>query len=267
FDGPQKVRAQRGLSAGELHAELAPRLHRDRIVQDLLDVLPLELVHEADLVGIHEARVAHHVAAVREVDREDRAPPVLDRRGAVLAQLRPGRLEVAPREEPLDAREERRVDAEDVLERAMLSAGLPHHDAPSVLHDLRADLARVAAEQRRDVALAGEHRGTHRLYALGAQRVRLPGPTELGKGALLLAEQGSGGPRGGEAGPGETLGVRGDERPGGTSGAPERVFRLDPDPGKQVVHGARSIPERHLLTRREGLPAAGPLNYRPETRR
>src|SRR5690606_2235087 len=143
LDGSQKVRAQGRLSAGELHAELTPGLYRDRIVQDLLDVLPLELVHEPDLVGVHEARVAHHVAAVGEVDREDRAAPVLDRRGAVLAELRLGRFEVAPGEEPLDAREERRVDAEDVLERAMLRTRLAHHDAAVFLQDLRADLARV----------------------------------------------------------------------------------------------------------------------------
>ena len=36
-------------------------------------------MHEADLVGVHEARIAHHVAAVGQVDRQHRAAAVRDR--------------------------------------------------------------------------------------------------------------------------------------------------------------------------------------------
>ena len=75
----------------------------DRVVEDLLDLVPLELVDVADLVGVHEARVAHHVAAVGQVDREHGAAAVLDRRGAVVVQRRLGDREVAARIEPLEA--------------------------------------------------------------------------------------------------------------------------------------------------------------------
>ena len=40
----------------------------------------------ADLVGVHEARIAHHVAAVRQIDRQDRAAPVFDGTRAVIMQ-------------------------------------------------------------------------------------------------------------------------------------------------------------------------------------
>ena len=46
-----------------------------------------QLMHEADLVRVHEARVAHHVAAVGQVDGQNRAAAVLDRAGAVIVQL------------------------------------------------------------------------------------------------------------------------------------------------------------------------------------
>jgi hypothetical protein len=69
--GVQEVRRHRRLAARELHRHLPLRFDGDRVVEDLLDVLPRQLVHEADLIRIHEARIAHHVAAVREVDGED----------------------------------------------------------------------------------------------------------------------------------------------------------------------------------------------------
>src|SRR6185503_7121306 len=66
--GIEEVRAECGLPAGKLNAELAPGLHAQAVVEDLLDVAPFELVDVPDLIGVHEARVAHHVAAVGQVD-------------------------------------------------------------------------------------------------------------------------------------------------------------------------------------------------------
>ena len=62
-----------------------------------------ELVDVADLVGVHEARVAHHVAAVGQVDRQHRAAAVLDRRGAVVVQRVGDGREVAARKERFEA--------------------------------------------------------------------------------------------------------------------------------------------------------------------
>ena len=86
-DGVKEVGREGGLAAGELHAHLPPGLDGDGVVEHGLDFVPGELVDEADLVGVHEAGIAHHVAAVGEVDGEHRAAAVGDGRGAVVVQL------------------------------------------------------------------------------------------------------------------------------------------------------------------------------------
>ena len=65
------MRRDRRLAARKLHGHLAARLDRDRLVENVLDLVEGKLVDEADLVGIHEAGIAHHVAAVRQVNRQD----------------------------------------------------------------------------------------------------------------------------------------------------------------------------------------------------
>ena len=95
-----------------------------------------QLVDEADLVGVHEARVAHHVAAVGQVHREDRAAAVLDRAAAVVVELLVVvRLDVAPRERLLEVLEHRRVDRHDVFEVPVDRAVLDHQDLAVALDD------------------------------------------------------------------------------------------------------------------------------------
>jgi len=43
-------------------------------------------VNVADLISVHEARIAHHVAAIGEVDREHRAAAITYRARTVLVQ-------------------------------------------------------------------------------------------------------------------------------------------------------------------------------------
>ncbi len=76
-DGIQEVGRKRRLATGELHRHLAARLDGDGVVQHRLDVFPAQLVDEADLVGVHEAGIAHHVAAIGQVDGQHRAASVL----------------------------------------------------------------------------------------------------------------------------------------------------------------------------------------------
>ena len=52
-----------------------------------LDLVPGELVDEADLVGVHEAGIAHHIAAVGEVDGEHGAAAVGDGGRAMVVQV------------------------------------------------------------------------------------------------------------------------------------------------------------------------------------
>ena len=64
----------------------------------------------ADLIGVHETRIAHHIAAIREIDREHRAAAMLDGRYAVIVEFWCDRLEIPSRKQILNARQELGVD-------------------------------------------------------------------------------------------------------------------------------------------------------------
>ena len=83
-DRPPRCPENRDVTGGH-YLEL--RLDADRVVQHRLDLVPGQLVHEPYLVGVHEARVAHHVAAVGEIDGEDRSAAVLHGAGAVVVEF------------------------------------------------------------------------------------------------------------------------------------------------------------------------------------
>ena len=97
-----------------------------------------QFVDVADLVGVHEARIAHHVAAVGQVDRQNGAAAVLDGAGAVIVQIFVVvRRDVAAREVLLDPLEELRVDRHHVFDMAVLRAILDHPDLAVAFDDLR----------------------------------------------------------------------------------------------------------------------------------
>ena len=220
----QEMRRERRLAARELHAHLPARLDGERVVQDFLDLVPLELVHVADLIGVHEARVAHHVAAIGEVDGQDGAAPVLNARRAVIAQRRERREVVATRVEVLDAARKGGVDREDVLEVAVLRARLFHLQHAVDFVDVRADLAGLPVDERRQITLAGENLGPYLLHAARTQRVCVSRPSELREGALAALEQRRGGPLRVDGRLLEPDVVALHERPRGASGARKRFL-------------------------------------------
>src|SRR5882724_8247192 len=44
-------------------------------------------MNKANLVGVHEAGIAHHVAAIGKVNRQDRAAAILDSAGAMVVEF------------------------------------------------------------------------------------------------------------------------------------------------------------------------------------
>src|SRR5579871_2796361 len=63
-NGIQKVRGESRLAPGELHRHLTPGLDAECVVKQRLDFVPGQFMYKSDLVGVHETRVTHHVAAV-----------------------------------------------------------------------------------------------------------------------------------------------------------------------------------------------------------
>ena len=188
-DGVEEVGRERGLAAGELHAHLPPRLDGDGVVEHGLDFVPGELVDEADLVGVHEAGIAHHVAAVGEVDGEHRAAAVGDGGGAVVVQLLVVvGADVAAGEDLFEVLEEGRVDGHHVFKVAVLGAVLDHQDLAVALDDLGLDFADLLIEQDFVGQLAVEDLLADLRDALGAERVGGAGPAE-GRLFLLVALQ------------------------------------------------------------------------------
>src|SRR5215213_437148 len=157
LNGFDEVRRDRRLAARELYGHLAARLDRDGVVEDFLNILHAQLMYEADLIGVHEARIAHHVAAVRQVNRQHGTATILDRAGAVVVKLLVvGRLNVAAPKHRLDVREELRGNRHHVFIVAVLGAVLDHPDLAVALDDLSLDLADLLVDQEANIFLAAD---------------------------------------------------------------------------------------------------------------
>ena len=175
----QEVRRKRRLAARELHRHLAPRLDRDRVVQHGLDVVPRQLVNEAHLVRIHEARIAHHVAAVRQIDGQHRPAPVRHRGRAMVVQLLiVVRADVAPWKDFFQMLEELGVHRHHVFKVPVLGAILHHQDLAVALDDLRLDLADLLVQQNLVRQFAVNDLLTNLRHALRAQRIGRPRPAK-----------------------------------------------------------------------------------------
>ena len=198
-DGPQEVLRERRLAAAELDRHLAVRLLLGRAVQDGLDLVPLELVDETDLVRVGEARVAHHVAAVRQIDVQDRAAAVAQRAvpvvvhavGVVDGNVRAGA-------ERLHPPEERRIRREHLFVVPVLRAVLHHQDLAVALDDPRRDLAGVVLDEEVGRGPVVGDQLARLARARGAQRRRLSRHAEGRTELLLRLEQRVVGPCGSE---------------------------------------------------------------------
>ena len=78
-DGVEETRMHGWLAAGELHGHLAARLDLGGVLEDFLNFFPVQLVNIANLVRVHETGIAHHVAAVGQVNSENGAAAVANR--------------------------------------------------------------------------------------------------------------------------------------------------------------------------------------------
>ncbi len=78
-------------------SSFAKRLERNRVVQNLFRVFKRRFVNVADLIRVHKTRVAHHIAAVRQINGQNRAAPEFNVRSSVMMNVLVfGSFEIAP---------------------------------------------------------------------------------------------------------------------------------------------------------------------------
>jgi hypothetical protein len=147
-------------------------------------------MHEANLVRVHETGVAHHVAAVRQVNRQHRASAMFDGGTTVVVQLlvvvRPN---ITAEKHLLKMFEERRVHCHHVLEAPVDRAVLDHDDLAVLLKDGGFDLTDLLIQEDGDVLLTVNDRLSRLLRAGRAQRIRFPRPPERRLGLLVRLQE------------------------------------------------------------------------------
>ncbi len=180
----------RRLAAGELHGHLPARLDLHGVVQNFLNLLPAQLVNVADLVRVHEAGIAHHVAAIGQVHRKHGAAAVANGARTVLVQtFVVVRRNIAAGEILLDPLQELRVHGHQVFVLAVDGAFLHHPDLTVALDDLRLDFADLLVHQVGPVLLAVHDRIARLFHAIRAQRIGRARPAERGLRLLPRLQQ------------------------------------------------------------------------------
>src|SRR5579859_7531255 len=173
-DGVEEMRAHGRLAAGELHGHLAARLDFHRVVQNFYDFVPAQFVDVANLVGVHEAGIAHHVAAVGEVDGEHGAAAIAHVRRAVLVQaFIVVRGNIAAGELLLDPLQEVGVNGHHVFIVAVQRAVFHHPYLAVALDNLRLDFTDLFAHQVAPVLFTLDDGFARFFHAGRAERVGL----------------------------------------------------------------------------------------------
>ncbi len=156
-------------------------------------------MHESDLVGVHETRIAHHVAPVGQIHRQHRPPAVADRARAVIVQrLVVVGVDVPPRIHGLDVLQKLLVDGHHVLEAPVDGALLDHPDLPVALQDGGFDLAHLLVDEDPVVHFPVQNLLACLNDALGTEGVGRARPSQRGLGLLPRFQQGFIGPFGSE---------------------------------------------------------------------
>src|SRR5208282_2607088 len=191
----QEVRRQRRLATRELDRHLPLRLHGDRVVQHGLDFFPGKFVDVPNLVSVHKAGIAHHVAAVGEIDGKHGAASILHGGRTVVMQMFVFvGADIAAGENFFEVLREFRVDRHQVFEVPVLGAVLNHPDLAVAFDDLGLDLANFFAHQNIDWQVAVKNLLPNFRYALGTKRIGRARPAERRLRLFPGLEQGLIGP-------------------------------------------------------------------------
>jgi len=86
-DGIQEIRRHGWLATRELNGHLTARLYLHGVIHDLHDFFPRQFVDVTNLIRIHETGIAHHIATVRQINRQDGSTAMANRATSVIVQV------------------------------------------------------------------------------------------------------------------------------------------------------------------------------------
>ncbi len=196
-DGFEIVRRKRRLAAREENDDLPLWFERYGAIEDRFRVFVCRLVYITNLVCVHKARVAHHVAAVGEIDSQNRASAKLDVRRSVVVHVRIfGGAEVAAKKERFNTLEKGRIRGHHIDEFTVLRAGLTHNDLAVLFQNLCLDFARMLVHQRLESRFSGNDGVPDFFHATRAEAVGFARKAQRWRTALVRFQQGSRSPRG-----------------------------------------------------------------------
>ena len=145
---------------------------------------------EADLIGVHEAGIAHHVATVGEIDGEHRSAAVQHGAAAMVMELLViVGADVAAGEDFFEVLEEGGVHGHDVFKVAVGGAVLHHEDLAVALDDLGLDFAGLFVHQNFERQLAIDDLLADFRHALGAEGIGGARPAERRLGFLVRLQE------------------------------------------------------------------------------
>src|SRR6266851_4957260 len=151
----------------------------------------------SNLVCIHEAGIAHHVAAIGEIHCQNSAAAKLDVGSSVVVHVRIfGCPEVTTKKERFNALEKGRIRGHYIDELTMLRAGLSHHDLSVLFQNLGFDFAGMLIHQRLESRFSGNHGVADLFDATRAEAVSFAGKAKRWRTSLVGLQQWSWSPCG-----------------------------------------------------------------------
>ena len=136
-------------------------------------------MNKANLVGVHEAGITHHVAAVSQVNRQHCAAAILDGAGSVIMKfLVIVSIDVTTRKHLFYMCQKLDVDGHHVLEVPVNRTILDHPNFAIALNDLGLNLADFLVNQNANVLLPTDNRFPGLDYAVRTKRIRGSRPTQ-----------------------------------------------------------------------------------------
>ncbi len=158
INGFEEVRRKRRLAAGEKNNHLALWFEGDSAIKNRFRIFERRLVNIANLICIHEAGIAHHVAAISQVYGQHGAATKFNIGSSVTMNCGIlGRAKISSKEQRFDSFEKSRIRGHHVIKLPVLGTSLTHDHLTVFFQDLSFDFARMLMHQGLEGRLAGNH--------------------------------------------------------------------------------------------------------------